>query len=238
MNDSACKPTYETVVQRIARPCAAAGFDLIAPLCIGWYNDAVDAEYRVPDFGDPGSLAMVIGNTRALWPMVCRALDADAELAASADPVDRYTERAIRAAASGVDQQHEVRFAHEPPPRRVAMQRLAHVAGLAYLSPTYLSVHATCGPWIALRAVVVIAGVSGPSSRPELASPCDCASHCMPLFRKAMDALDQPDTSGVRATWRAWVAVRDACPVGREHRYSEPQIRYHYTKDRKFLATE
>ncbi|MGH8586497.1 MAG: hypothetical protein ACREWE_10055 [Gammaproteobacteria bacterium] len=42
------------------------------------------------------------------------------------------------------------------PPRRVAMQRLAHLSGLAYLSPSHLNVHATYGPWIALRAAVVI----------------------------------------------------------------------------------
>lgn len=35
--------------------------------------------------------------------------------------------------------------------------------------------------------------------------------------------------------WRPWLAVRDACPLGREHRYSEQQVAYHYTKDAKWL---
>ena len=39
----------------------------------------------------------------------------------------------------------------------------------------------------------------------------------------------------VRENWRSWVAIRDACPLGKAHRYSDEQIRYHYTKDIKLL---
>ncbi len=48
------------------------------------------------------------------------------------------------------------------------MQRLAHASGLARLSPSHLSVHGTDGPWIALRAAVVIdiEGQSGPPREP------------------------------------------------------------------------
>jgi methylmalonic aciduria homocystinuria type C protein len=35
--------------------------------------------------------------------------------------------------------------------------------------------------------------------------------------------------------WRSWLAVRDACPVGRSARYAEEQIAYHYTKDPSHL---
>jgi methylmalonic aciduria homocystinuria type C protein len=37
------------------------------------------------------------------------------------------------------------------------------------------------------------------------------------------------------AGWRAWLAVRESCPVGREYRYCDAQIEYHYTKDRAIL---
>ena len=33
---------------------------------------------------------------------------------------------------------------------------------------------------------------------------------------------------GIYAASRAWIAVRDACPMGREHRYSEAQLAFHY----------
>jgi hypothetical protein len=44
-----------------------------------------------------------------------------------------------------------------------------------------------------------------------------------------------PDAAAVERGWRAWVAVRDACPVGRASRYGDEQIRYHYAKDRGVL---
>ncbi|HTU60663.1 MAG TPA: hypothetical protein VMF89_19560, partial [Polyangiales bacterium] len=32
-----------------------------------------------------------------------------------------------------------------------------------------------------------------------------------------------------------WIGIRDACPHGRDYRYSEAQLRYHYAKDRTAL---
>ena len=40
-----------------------------------------------------------------------------------------------------------------------------------------------------------------------------------------------PSHDSVTRDWRLWLAVRDACPLGREHRYDDDQLRYHYTKD-------
>jgi methylmalonic aciduria homocystinuria type C protein len=125
----------------------------------------------------------------------------------------------------------EIRFAPEPPPRRVAMQRLAHVAGLAWLAPSHLCVHPRFGPWIALRAAVVI-DVEGPPPQTPIAAPCDCATGCQPAFDRALAAGTPRDQAELRERWRLWLAVRDACPVGRAHRYDDDQIRYHYAGDR------
>jgi methylmalonic aciduria homocystinuria type C protein len=112
------------------------------------------------------------------------------------------------------------------------MQRLAHVAGLAFLTETHMSVHPTYGPWIGLRAVVIVS-VPGPPGSPEtLEHPCgDCARGCRNAFERALGTLaGTPSEANARAHWQAWLACRDACPVGREHRYSEAQIRYHYCR--------
>ena len=49
------------------------------------------------------------------------------------------------------------------------------------------------------------------------------------------DIVFWPDLEGAMAleaaTWHDWLGVRDACPVAREARYGEDQIRYHYAKD-------
>jgi methylmalonic aciduria homocystinuria type C protein len=55
----------------------------------------------------------------------------------------------------------------------------------------------------------------------------------MPLFERASAA--QAGRDGIGDTWPLWLAVRDACPVGRAHRYCEDQIRYHYAGDRTAL---
>ena len=162
--------TWRDITATMAATCAAAGFDLVQPLQVGWYNDAVDAAHRLPDAGHPGRLALLIANTRALWPRFLAALRAEPALLDQPDPLDRYTERQVLAALRPLSTSWEVRFAHEPPPRRVALQRLAHCAGLAHVSPSRLSVHPVYGPWIGLRAAVVV-GVDGPPGPPQ--APAD-----------------------------------------------------------------
>ena len=61
----------------------------------------------------------------------------------------------------------------------------------------------------------------------------------MPARDRAVAACGVPpaEITGAHftATWREWLAIRDACPVGRGARYGEQQIEYHYLKDRKTL---
>ena len=41
-----------------------------------------------------------------------------------------------------------------------------------------------------------------------------------------------------KGTWQEWLSLRDLYEVGRTHRYSEAQIRYHYTHDQMVLLNE
>jgi methylmalonic aciduria homocystinuria type C protein len=45
----------------------------------------------------------------------------------------------------------------------------------------------------------------------------------------------QLDALSVAQSFRTWLSVRDACPVGRAQRYSDEHIEYHYTKARDLL---
>jgi cyanocobalamin reductase (cyanide-eliminating) / alkylcobalamin dealkylase len=221
------------VLERLRDGCRRWGFDLVQPLQVGWYNDGVDGPLRLEDFGCSEHLAVVVGNTRALWPVWRSALARDAELVACADPLDAYTCRALNDIVSGLEPPVSLRFAHEGGDRRIAVQRLAHVAGLAYLTETHASVHPIYGPWVALRAVVSLAVVGPVGPPPALAHPCGaCSRGCWPAFERALVTLDgAPSEANLRAHWQTWLAWRDACPVGREHRYSEAQIRYHYLRE-------
>lgn len=160
----------------------------------------------------------MIGNTRALWEIFLR------ERRAEPDALDRYVERAVREVFPSED----VRWAHTMPPT-VAIQRVAEAAGLAWLSRSHLSVHPVFGPWIALRAVV--AGEFG-AAAPPIAPPCACEHGCLPAFERACAAGIPQGFEDVRDRWRLWLAVRDACPVGRAHRYGDDQIRWHYGVER------
>lgn len=230
--------THESIVEALRAGAAQAGFDLVQPLRVGWYNALVDAPLRLEDFGSSEHLAVLVGNTRALWPVFLDALRRDAALASCSDPLDQYTERRLHAVVQGIGQPAFLRFAHDTGERRVAIQRLAHVAGLAYLTETHTSVHPEYGPWVALRAVLTLPIPGPPGPAPALAHPCGgCARGCQAAFERARQTLVRmTPEENLGAHWRRWLEQRDACPLGREHRYSEEQIRYHYTKDREPIA--
>jgi methylmalonic aciduria homocystinuria type C protein len=232
------RSSWKSVVDDLALRCAPAGLDLVQPFRLAWYNCVVSDAFKLPDLGRKAALGVLIGNTRALWPCFLDALRVNPPALDDDHPLDSYVAAAVLRALQPLSYRWEVRLAPEPPPRRVAMQRLAHVSGLAYLSPSRLNVHATYGPWIALRAAVVI-DIDGPATPPPVPpNPCpDCESDCMPKFRHALAAAGgtPQDRAAIEPHWQLWLAVRDACPVGRVHRYGDDQIRYHYTKDREGL---
>jgi methylmalonic aciduria homocystinuria type C protein len=207
---------------------AAAGFDLIAGFAVDAWN-AVAPEHALPDLGRGRALGVVIGNAGALWPRLCAALAADPALAAQADPLDRYTERALEDAVASLGVRASIAFAHRAP--YPPIQRIAAHAGLVHLQPSHLCVHPVHGPWIAMRAVIVL-DADGPSPVAPGPAPCDCARGCLPAFERAAALGWNPDDE---PTWRAWVAIRDACPLGKDRRYPDAQIRYHYGKDRAAL---
>ena len=165
-------------------------------------------------------LGILVGNTRAMWPRFAASFDRDAS-----DPVDRYVERVITDATHALDA--SVQYAHAQYEGAYRpFQRLAEAAGLAARSPAQLLIHPELGPWFAVRAVILLPGIA-PVPPPRVALPCACdAAGCAERFAAASARPDD---------WRGWLAVRDACPVGRAYRYDDDQLAYHYTKDRRFL---
>lgn len=213
-------------ISQLRQPLQAAGLDLIAGTTVQAYNQVVPEGYELPDLNRQNTLAVVIGNTAALWPKLGGVWD---DPLYHPDPVDRYTSQAIQACVDQLPLRSEVRFSFEAEPRRVAIQQLAHLAGLAWLSPSHLCVHPVFGPWIALRAAVVF-DCDGLASTP-LDPPCDCAVGCLPAFEHAIAAGVPEGKTDLSDRWKDWVAFREACPVGAAYRYSDDQIRYHYTED-------
>jgi methylmalonic aciduria homocystinuria type C protein len=189
---------------------------------------AVAEELALPRLADrERPVGILIGNTRALWAPLLAARAADPELASHRNPIQRYTESVIDREASALGaiayySHHRYDGAYLP------FQRIASAAGLAWLAPTHLLVHPTYGTWFALRAVLLAPGTPPPVA-PPVAPPCVCDAACRDAYDAAVRAIGDP------SDWTPWLALRDACPVGRQHRYGDNQIRYHYTKDKSAL---
>jgi cyanocobalamin reductase (cyanide-eliminating) / alkylcobalamin dealkylase len=178
-------------------------------------------------------LAVLVANDARLWPPVA----AELVRSKSVHPLDSYVERAVADActpmeARGVRVQRFFSWRMDYPRGdgtfgALPFQRLAQSVGFAAHGPAHLSVHPMVGPWFALRALIVI-DVDA-SALPQAAARLEpCASCATQPCRAALStALSTPETDPER--WRAWLAIREVCPVGSEFRYGAEQIRYHYT---------
>jgi len=211
---------HRATIAGIAERCRRAGLDLVHGLSLAWLDEELVGRLAATR---RDALAILVGNTKALWPIVRCA-------PRGRDPVDAWCEAAVTEAAR--DLGASVFYAH----RRyggqyLPLQRIAHQAGMLHLSPSHLSLHPTHGPWVALRALVVTDESGPPGPRPEAPDPCTpCEKPCLVAMEAAL-AGDRGDPEG----WRRWLAIRDACPVGRASRYTDAQIAYHYTKDATWL---
>ena len=197
-----------------ATALADAGFDIVHP----FDAHACAREPGLAMLADPARpLGLLVGNTRALWPRIVARYRARP----TEHPFHDYVEEACAPfdACWFSHRRYDGAF--------VPFQRLAVASGLGMLAPTQLVIHPTYGPWFALRAVVLVAGTP-PATQPSPIA-CTCGAPCL-------DALAHAQAASGPDAWRAWLAVRESCNVGRNYRYSDDQIAYHYTKDRKRLC--
>jgi methylmalonic aciduria homocystinuria type C protein len=227
---------WQELVSRFAASCERAGLDLVKSFAAADYNQHAKPAERIHDFDSPRSLAVLVGNTRAIWPAFADAYAASSLLATATDPLDLYVSSSIERAAThaGADR-FRAHFSHVTSPQPLPIQRLAELVGFAALAPSHLAVHTEHGPWIALRAVVTF-DIEGPTNLPQPAqSPCkDCPRPCVPALEQALARTGMSlDSQAVTAHAADWIAVRDACPVGRASRYGEEQLLYHYGVERR-----
>ncbi len=238
MNEAAA---WQEIASRVQAACAEAGLDLVHPFQVGRYNATAADSERLDDFGRTDALGILIGNTRKLWPVFTRAFQTDAMLASGGNPLDTYvTTRVNRLLAEATTHPTRVVFSHVTTPRAFPIQRLSEAVGLADISPSHLAIHPLHGPWFALRAVVVV-DVAGPAATPlEPERPCrGCSAPCIPALERALAASGSPLSSAAVAQHAAeWIAVRDACPVGKDSHYGAAQLAYHYAPARSRIRPE
>lgn len=201
----------------VRRALAAAGFDVVQPF------DALACanEPGLAILGDPARrCGYLVGNTRALWPRFVAARATDPALDRAPHPIERYTVETIDWIAASLPDARVFYTHREYDGAFLPFQRLAVATGLGALAPTHLVIHPIYGPWFSLRAVIVCTG-EAKATRAQITRCCTCTHECGEAFERAVTATTD------RAA--AWLAVRDACTAGREHRYSDEQIAYHYS---------
>lgn len=274
---AAVPPAVEAQAASFADELCAGGFDLFMPMRVSWYNDYLSelglstdstgyldesgeqhasgeaAPFKLsplPDFGRGGNtLAFLVGNSRALWPVFLRWLRKQEP--APNDPLDTYTAKyigdaATRFAASCNSSAQDTFWASDMTPARlVDMNRAARVCALTYFSDEmFLSVHPTFGSWVAFRAVLVFdlpadhLSASAPAPLPPLLTDEEAAAAKL-AFDAALKASSEVELSvdGMpRHLAEKWAAMRDCVGRGREHKYDQLQSEYHYVKDAALLA--
>ena len=217
---------------------ARHGLNVVGTTSVAAYDASVPHDVRLARHIPAARGLLVIGNGGgAFWRAFEAFCRAHPDHAASADPIDGFTRHVVDAAVVAAGLDGPVLYPFDEAPTPASFMHLAECAGLGRRSLLGVLVHPVYGPWLALRAAIVVAapGPSGPPPAPALA--CDrCAELCTPALAHAQAAAATV-TAGdpVAEHWRLWLAVRDACPLGREHRYPDALVRYVYTKDRAVL---
>lgn len=242
--------------QILSRELAKRGFDICHSFRPEWYNESIaidGVEILFPLAQDRYcSEAFLVGNTKHLWPRFVAWAATRSKLD---DPLDVYTREAIEE----VVHQHAFRFDSSIPTkadteqiskyeifwafefgagRLVSMQRIAQVAGLCYLDDaTNMAVHPDFGPWISFRAAILFYDgepKAPPNRPPPIPNLLDASEEerAREKVRKALEPATQPDQVS-----DLLIASRDCVSIGRDHRFSQPQLLYHYTGDPQYLRT-
>ena len=216
------------------------GFDIVHPFSLTSYNNIVDTPFQIDEKEEEAKLGMLLGNTKTIWPHFIHWLGLDTNRLGLANPLEDFVEKSLETSCQDHLSNYNILWTHRNKPLTIPAQKLAHVTGLAYLSTSELNIHPTFGPWFALRALVLLPGEIKRESF-IAKNPCEPKHeiNAYKLFEKAMAVANgRASYSETKRNWKNWLEIRDAFEVGKQHRYSDNQINYHYTGDRAVLERE
>ena len=167
---------------------------------------------------------------RLLWDCV------KASGSASANPIDEFTVSTIAQcfAAELPDTRYAFLYPSDHP---IGLQQLGSLAGWHHASPFMVGIDERWGSWSAYRAVLLTDTHFAPSAKVDRNHPCRSCLDTPCIERCPARALDEGRLDLDRCLdFRRQAAspcqftclARLACPVGREHRYSDEQMRHVY----------
>jgi hypothetical protein len=222
---------------RVVSRLEDAGLALTGSLPIAEYDALVPPAWRSARISTHARSALVVGNAgRALW----EKFQAAPERALAEDPLDAYVRRVLDEASRLADPQAEVAFYAD---RRegvyLPIVALARRAGFGSPGRVGVLIHPVYGPWIAIRAVLLLADEVD-FHEPAAYAPCEgCPAPCVGACHGGVIGASGVDPAAcyrVRLTNPACATAcdaRSACVVGPEHAYTRAQIAHHSTIRRR-----
>ncbi|MDJ0786113.1 MAG: hypothetical protein QNK05_04855 [Myxococcota bacterium] len=212
---------------------AATGFDRVGIVTREAWDRLQPEPLHVARLLPEARSAFVVGcGGRALFEAV------QARGLAGPDPVDAFTEAEIARRAAALEAAgHRVRavFAHRPEAGTyLDFVALGREAGLGWPSRLGLLLHPEVGPWMSLRAALLVdAALEGPGPLPGpgpcegCPAPCQgaCPASALPARGFEIEACAAKRRSDPGCRDRC--AARRACVVGPEHAYSQAAEGHH-----------
>lgn len=155
----------------------------------------------------------------------------------TADPVDDYSHTLTRQFIRDYLDDPPVCWLYPQTDYLVPLQQLGALAGWSYPSPLGQGIHPEYGVWFAYRAAFLTTAVLPLYGEPVRPSPCatctdkPCITTC-PVGGVRFAHFDVDGCAHYRLCHHSPCAdrclARLACPFFPEHRYTLPQIQYHY----------
>ena len=234
-------------IDSIAAAVAPFGLNLIGVASVAAYDAEVGPARGLARHLDGAESVIVVGNGGgAFWGAYRRFCTAHRGYDQRPDPLDDFTREVVEGACAPLARRVAMRilypfgFAQDG----VAFTRLALLAGLGRASLVGVLVHPVYGPWIALRAAILVRQrLEAPrpakdfdpcpscSERPCIAAcpggAVDAAGGSVPRCGAQRARPDDPCATRCHA--------RVACVLGPEHRHPDAALAYHQRRAREPL---
>jgi hypothetical protein len=220
-------------LERARAQLAAAGFNAVGALAAADYDARVPDAWKLCAVAPRARGVLVVGHGgRALWPRFTASPEARD---GAADPLDRYTGRAVAEAANDLGTGSGwALYSEQRDGRYAPLVALAQAAGLGSPGRVGVLLHPVYGPWLSLRALLYtpqrLASAELEPFDPCTGCPAPCASAChgRVISERGFDGGRCHATRLARADCELRCDARLACPVGRQHAYPPEQIAHHY----------
>ncbi len=154
-----------------------------------------------------------------------------------ADPVDHYSTLITRRFIHDTLHDPPTLWLYPNSPYLIPLQQLGQLAGWSSPSPLGQGINATYGVWFAYRAAFLTTLELPLRSAPPQPAPCDSCTD-KPCIQTCPVSAVQPEQFAVDTCVQHRLAphsscsdrclARIACPFFPQHRYTLPQIQYHY----------